>query len=463
MEVCEAITVESVSQHAAEVEGPFGEDAVQNDGDMNAPQSDPIDPTGHEAQPHPVYSYPYSFVEVAVELASTGRTLCTNAVSIRVAATAARDFEVNFCKGIKWSPDGSCILSSTSDNILRMFEKPAEVVDFSTTASSSLSPVLTIDKAETVYDFCWYPFMTSLDPSTCCFLSSSKDHPVHMWDAYTGQMRCSYAAFDHLDQVYAPNALTFNLFGTKIYCGFNNLVQVFDVHRPGRDSLRIPTTPSKKSRDGQKGLVSTIAFNPDASGLYAVGSYSKTVGLYDERNDELLQLLRIEEGSGVTQATFSVDGVYLYTASRKSNQIECWDIRNTGDILATYARAGDTNQRISFHLDPSGRYLITGDQHGDLSTYDVKTNQLVQNFRAHNDTVSAASFHPTLPLVASCSGQRRDTMRATPMYAEDGTVSSIYDEDLDMTYDIDCSVKIWGLPWSYSEIDPSSANEVQVA
>jgi hypothetical protein len=47
---------------------------------------------------------------------------------------------------------------------------------------------LLIKEGEVIYDMCWYPAMNSQDPASCCVLSSSRDHPVHLWDAYTGEV-----------------------------------------------------------------------------------------------------------------------------------------------------------------------------------------------------------------------------------------------------------------------------------
>lgn len=47
---------------------------------------------------------------------------------------------------------------------------------------------LLIKEGEVIYDMCWYPAMNSQDPGSCCVLSSSRDHPVHLWDAYTGEV-----------------------------------------------------------------------------------------------------------------------------------------------------------------------------------------------------------------------------------------------------------------------------------
>ena len=37
-----------------------------------------------------------------------------------------------------------------------------------------------------------------------------------------------------------------------------------------------------------------------------------------------------------------------------------WDLRNPGQVLYTLNRTVETNQRIYFDLDPTGKWLITG-------------------------------------------------------------------------------------------------------
>ncbi|KAI8816318.1 WD40-repeat-containing domain protein, partial [Fimicolochytrium jonesii] len=328
--------------------------------------------------------------------------------------------DANFVKGVKWSPDGTCLLSSSNDNILRVFDKPPTVGYEDATSSnddgdSRLPEALAIKEPECVYDTTWFPGMTSSDPTTCVFLSSVREHSIRLWDAYTGALRCSYVPFDHLDQVQAPNSLTFNLDGSKIYAGFTNHIQIFATDRPGRDSRRVATSPSKKSREGQKGLVSTIAFNPDRSGLYACGSYAGTVGLYDERNNELLDLLCPAAktlksqggGAGFTQVEFSPCGTYLYAAARKSSHILCWDVRKSAEVLRTFSRAGNTNQRMSFSLGEGGRWLASGDTEGYVVVFDTGTGGVVSRYKGHEDVVSACGFHPSLPVLATSSGQRR--------------------------------------------------------
>ena len=42
----------------------------------------------------------------------------------------------------------------------------------------------------------------------------------------------------------------------RLYCGFEDAIEVFDVNYPG-EGTRLATTPSRKSRDGLKGTCHT--------------------------------------------------------------------------------------------------------------------------------------------------------------------------------------------------------------
>ena len=45
----------------------------------------------------------------------------------------------------------------------------------------------------------------------------------------------------HQDEIVSPNCVAFNLDGSEIYCGFNNMVRVFKTARPGRECQNRPT------------------------------------------------------------------------------------------------------------------------------------------------------------------------------------------------------------------------------
>ena len=145
--------------------------------------------------------------------------------------------------------------------------------------------------------------------SSCSVASTSRDAPIHLWDAFTGRIRATFRAFDHLvssvlfcrqlrcvrtvsiksvsssslkrcsirwqcnairrrvrlymiliraryhfemltnsvhsytlqDELNSAYSLAFSPDGTRLYCGYNKMIRVFDVDRPGRNCSARPT------------------------------------------------------------------------------------------------------------------------------------------------------------------------------------------------------------------------------
>ncbi|XP_075090924.1 uncharacterized protein LOC107773073 isoform X1 [Nicotiana tabacum] len=376
----------------------------------------------------------------------------------------------NFLKGVKWSPDGSCFLTCSDDNTFCSFTLPYDESEWLADTSSSAADTdsyaasLVMSEGESVYDYCWYPYMSSSSPETCVFASTARDHPIHLWDATTGQLRCTYRAYDAMDEITAAFSVAFNPAGNKIFAGYNKSIRIFDVHRPGRDFTQHSTLQGNK--EGQSGIISSIAFCPSHSGLLATGSYSQTTAIHREDNMELLYVLHGQEG-GVTHVQFSKDGNYLYSGGRKDPYILCWDIRKTVEIVYKLYRSSETtNQRIYFDIEPQGQHLGSGGQDGSVHIYNLQTGQWVSSFRAASgtslsyteslcwmkvylfssisysaypilDTVNGFSFHPFLPMAASSSGHRRF-----------GVLDDAY-EDMLLTGDENC-VSVWSFSYSAS-------------
>ncbi|KAK2913553.1 hypothetical protein Q8A67_001952 [Cirrhinus molitorella] len=318
----------------------------------------------------------------------------------------------NYLRGCKWAPDGSCIVSNSADNVLRVYNLPPELYSSQWDMLSEMSPVLKMAEGDTIYDYCWFPKMSSMDPDTCFIASSSRDNPVHIWDAFYGDLRASFRPYNHLDELTAAHSLCFSPDGSQLYCGFDKIVRVFHTERPGRDCEQRPTMVKKQ---GQNGIISCIAFSSCQS-MYACGSYSRSTGLYSCEDGSLLALLPTRHRGGLTHLLFSPNGYHLYTGGRKDSEILCWDLRDPGQVLFSMHRNVNTNQRIYFDLDPSGQYLLSGDTHGVVSVWDTLTPapdgneeplQPMLQFQAHTDCTNGISVHPFMPLVASSSGQRK--------------------------------------------------------
>ncbi|XP_013883868.1 telomerase Cajal body protein 1 [Austrofundulus limnaeus] len=318
----------------------------------------------------------------------------------------------NYLKGCKWAPDGSCILTNSADNVLRLFNLAPEIYSYNWDVLPEMSPVLRMAEGDTIYDYCWYPKMNSLEPDTCFLASSSRDNPVHVWDAFYGEVRASFRPYNHLDELTAAHSLCFSPDGAQLYCGFEKMVRVFYTDRPGRDCEERPTVVKKR---GQIGIISCFSFSP-CQAVYACGSYSRCAGLYSCQDGTLLALLPTRHHGGLTHLLFSPDGNYLYTGGRKDPEILCWDLREPGKVVFSLKRNVATNQRIYFDLDQCGRYLLSGDTEGVVSVWDTLTappdgnEELLQpelRFQAHWDCTNGVSIHPFMPLLATSSGQRQ--------------------------------------------------------
>lgn len=105
-------------------------------------------------------------------------------------------------------------------------------------------------------------------------------------------------ALQRLAEMEAPNVLQFTTGGDRIFAsGFHTdrTIHKFDVSRPGRDSDILRLGKTRRSKDGQKGIVSAIAFPAmvnsafAGSNVFAVGTYSPgSIYVYDDRlpNDD---------------------------------------------------------------------------------------------------------------------------------------------------------------------------------
>ncbi len=306
-------------------------------------------------------------------------------------------------KGAKYAPDGSStILTADDANHILLLHHAHHAQDQNT--AHSFNTVL--NASEPVRDYAWYPLMRRDTPLSCAFIAAARDQPLHLWDANAASLRASYAAHDHHDNLVSAASVCFEPTGHRIYSGYERAIRVFDVTRPGRECTLRPTSETRKDRGGQRGLISCLDFARDGSGLFAAGSFSGATGLYVENDHRLVALLGGHDG-GITQVTFSADGLHLFTAARCDSSIHCWDIRKSVSVLHSFARAAPTNQRIGFDLSRCGRKLAAASQDGHVYIYSLEAPASSPEVMRFNEAPNAALWHPTLPQMAVVLGERR--------------------------------------------------------
>lgn len=338
---------------------------------------------------------------------------------------------------VQWAPDGTCVLCSGEGGLLSLFEVGR---------GEKLDAVVKVREADSVRDVAWYPWMTSADPVSCVFASCCRDNPAHLWDGYTGELRATYRSFNAMDEITAPYSLSFDPTGTKLYCGFDKILRIFDVSRPGRDYVEV-TTAGKRQAGGQSGILSVMDWARDGSGILAVGSFSGTVAFYDARSAPRKgpQSIVHCNKSGITDLKIAADSVTVAAGGRRDRNIHglymhlpplphptlcsplfqmtqklltqyfsffcilsltVWDLRNTERRLFDLKRNATSSQRIG--LDVAGDFLFTGGRDGIVQVFNLTTGETTTSSDCgYGECISDVSINPSISMMATIHGERK--------------------------------------------------------
>ncbi|GAA5855811.1 hypothetical protein JCM8547_000366 [Rhodosporidiobolus lusitaniae] len=352
-----------------------------------------------------------------------------------------------FFRDATLSPDGSCVLAAAEDRSLSLFPLPSD--GFS---SPSLVPSWTHQPSNSLLSTAWYPGASLHDPAMFAFAAAVKELPIHLLDGNDRRVRASYPIVDHVERFVAPHSMLFSLDGSSLYCGFDNAIEIFDVSVPGAAGFRLNTSKTRSSRDGQKGIVSSLASSySNSSHFLAAGTFSGSIGLYDPSSPTpLFDLLYPSQRGGVTKLAFNPASPHLlFAASRQASYLDVWDLRNTTQPVSQgkLRRQGRTNQRLGFSIDPTGTWLAAGDQNGNLSIFSAQPlpDQLepVATFSLSSEPLGATLFHPSLPLLITGSGTRhfrQPSRRRRGRTDDSGDDSSSSGSDLEADVDAETTV-----------------------
>lgn len=305
-------------------------------------------------------------------------------------------------KALKWSPDGSTLLASNENKWLKAYSVKDGTDLFKVTSS------------ESIQDFCWYPWMAFDNPASNCFLSVSREVPLKILDGTTGAPRASYRPMNHLDELDGCIAGCFSPDGQQIFATAFERIYQWDVNRPGPNLRVMESSPSRKSREGQKGLLSCIQPRWDQTGVYAVGSFSGHVGIYDmrtEASESSGPIMKCISWGGVTQVAFHPSGWEVIFASRHNMDLDVWDMRNPDVTWSIGPRPAKTNQRLQFSLSSDGCLATGNSLDGTIYHYLFEESKANVNpcttFVAHQDVVGGVAWNPVDPtMLATASGQR---------------------------------------------------------
>jgi WD40 repeat protein len=268
------------------------------------------------------------------------------------------------------SPDGTCLLASSADNYLRTFILPTDLLE-SRDDPHDLQAYSSQRSPEPVFAFTTHPYFNLASPETTLVLTSPRSLPIRLSSPFHPKSTLSsFPLICPTTEAYlTPSSLLFTSSGTHFLTGTDSLIALFDLSRNGSGPVtRLPTIPSKRHKlkgggIGMRGIVSALAMSPPdgstASRVLAAGTWTRWVGLYDaEGCGGTVANWTVEgtgDGAGVSQVHFSPCGRFLCITERKSDKVLVYDIRVTGQLLASLTgRHADTNQRLSADICPSG-------------------------------------------------------------------------------------------------------------
>ncbi len=295
----------------------------------------------------------------------------------------------NFINKVKYNADGKYLYAIDERKIITVFDASNE--------KNKITIKSTQRESERIYDSCWY---RSEDNSKDFILASCMDSPIHLWSIDENdenkkmKIEGSYIFRDDKEVLRAAHSMCFSKQSkNRLLTGCEQRVCIFDINCPGVPVENRPTKETRGSKQGQRGIISTIDSCPDMSGLYAAGSFSGSVCLYGENLPPSVPVCEIypksslknekyysKSGYAFTQVMFSGDnGKYLYTASRRDPFIHCWDIRKLdGTHIFSIPRSpslSQTNQRIGFDIlemnNGKAWVLATGSGEKEIHLWDV--------------------------------------------------------------------------------------------
>ncbi|CAH0493998.1 unnamed protein product [Peronospora farinosa] len=154
--------------------------------------------------------------------------------------------------------------------------------------------------------------------------------------------------------------------------------------------------------------VTAVCFSADNSYVVA-GGLDGDIKLWDLRKDEVSTVLQ-GHADIVTSVSLSPDGSYLLSNAMDST-VRKWDVRPfvKGERLkTTYMGAKHSFDRTLIRCGWSAdmRFVASGSADRHVYIWDAMTGNLRYHLPGHTGSVNEATFHPTEPIVGSCSSDK---------------------------------------------------------
>jgi len=155
--------------------------------------------------------------------------------------------------------------------------------------------------------------------------------------------------------------------------------------------------------------VTSVAFSADDNMVFT-GGIDNVVRAWDKRKNDVAFVLSGHTDT-ITSLRLSPDGSYLMSNAMDSS-VRIWDVRPYAPQerckkMLTGAVHNFEKNLLRCNWSPDGRRVASGSADRFVYVWDTTTRQILYKLPGHVGSVNEVDFHPTEPIIGSCSSDKK--------------------------------------------------------
>lgn len=207
----------------------------------------------------------------------------------------------------------------------------------------------------------------ALSPSDKILASGGRDKLIKIWDLETKHIKCTFN--EHSGTI---SSLKFSLYGEYlISSSLDKTIKVWSIQK-----LKI-----KKSINAHNDEISCLETITQEDGKFISASFDSSIKIWKFENETEFRPMDIEK-EGFTALGVFPDNIRAITCQR-NNLVKIWDY-NKDKVLATI---WEQNIPTTVGITQDGKYLITGDNEGDIIFWDTVNYFKLKHEKAHDKPI----------------------------------------------------------------------------
>ncbi|ETO31669.1 WD-40 repeat protein [Reticulomyxa filosa] len=242
---------------------------------------------------------------------------------------------INEFDEIVFSPDGSKIVSSSKDKIVRIWD------------------IASRKQIQSCEGHTNYVYGVAFSPDGYTIVSCSWDETIRLWDVESGMelMKLGGCLGFVLDVSFSPDGASI------VSASSNNMIQLWDAHS-GKEIHKFIS---------HSYIVSSAQFSSDGT-MIVSSSHDKTIDIWNVKSGERLKQL-IGHSDYINYAEFSPDCKFVASCSRDKT-IRIWHVQSEKQVKLFREHADVVNDVRYF---PHGQTIVSSSNDGTIRLWDVNS------------------------------------------------------------------------------------------